>query len=77
MKSASVDLISADPPFTSKADYAAPMGSTAAGAAFQDTWGLDAINPARSGEIKPDSPGLYALLTAVRPIHGDSLMRDH
>ena len=77
MKSASVDLISADPPFNSNADYAAPIGSTAVGAAFQDTWGLDAITLAWCGEIKPDSPGLYDLLTAVRPIPGDSLRTRH
>jgi len=35
MNSASVDLIYLDPPFNSKADYAAPIGSAAAGAAFK------------------------------------------
>ena len=37
MNSASVDLIYLDPPFNSKANYAAPIGSRAAGAAFKDT----------------------------------------
>ena len=40
MNSASIDLIYLDPPFNSKANYAAPIGSEAAGAAFKDTWGL-------------------------------------
>ncbi len=74
MNSASVDLIYLDPPFNSKANYAAPIGSKAAGAAFKDTWGLDDINLAWHGEIKHDNPGLYALLTATRQIHGDSMM---
>ena len=74
MNSASVDLIYLDPPFNSKTDYAAPIGSQAAGAAFKDTWGLDDINLAWHGEIKHDYPGLYALLTATREIHGDSMM---
>ena len=74
MNSASVDLIYLDPPFNSKADYAAPIGSQAAGAAFKDTWGLDDVNLAWHGEIKHEYPGLYSLLTATREIHGDSMM---
>ena len=35
MNSASVDLIYLDPPFNSKANYAAPIGAKAAGAAFK------------------------------------------
>ena len=38
MNSESVDLIYLDPPFNSNRDYAAPIGSEAAGAAFKDTW---------------------------------------
>lgn len=74
MNSASVDLIYADPPFNSKANYAAPIGSKAAGAAFKDTWGLDDVNLAWHGEIKHEHPGLYDLLNATRQIHGDSMM---
>ena len=37
MNSACVDLIYLDPPFNSNQDYAAPVGSQAAGAAFKDT----------------------------------------
>ena len=40
MNSESVDLIYLDPPFNSKANYAAPIGSEAAGAEFKDTWTL-------------------------------------
>ena len=36
MNSESVDLIYLDPPFNSNRDYAAPIGSEAAGAAFKD-----------------------------------------
>ena len=74
MNSASVDLIYLDPPFNSKANYAAPIGSKAAGAAFKDTWGLDDVNLAWHGEIKHEYPGLYSLLTATRKIHSDSMM---
>ena len=74
MNSESVDLIYLDPPFNSKANYAAPIGSKAAGAAFKDTWGLDDVKLVWHGEIKHEYPGLYALLTTTREIHGDSMM---
>ena len=74
MNSASVDLIYLDPPFNSKTNYAAPIGSKAAGAAFKDTWGLNDISLAWHGEIKHERPGLYSLLTAAREIHGESMM---
>ncbi len=74
MNGASVDLIYLDPPFNSKANYAAPIGSKAAGAAFKDTWGLDDVNLAWHGEIKHEYPGMYSLLIATREIHGDSMM---
>ena len=74
MNSASVDLIYLDPPFNSKVNYAAPIGSKAAGAAFKDTWGLDDVNLAWHGEIKHEYPGMYSLLIATREIHGDSMM---
>ena len=44
MNSDSVDLIYLDPPFNSKANYAAPIGSEAAGAGFEDTWLLDDVD---------------------------------
>ena len=44
MNSASVDLIYLDPPFNSKANYAAPIGSQAAGAEFKDTWSLSDVD---------------------------------
>ena len=44
MNSESVDLIYLDPPFNSNKNYAAPIGSEAAGAAFKDTWTLDDLD---------------------------------
>ena len=44
MNSDSVDLIYLDPPFKSDADYAAPIGSKAAGAEFKDTWSLNDVD---------------------------------
>ena len=74
MNSASVDLIYLDPPFNSNANYAAPIGSEAAGAEFKDTWGLNDINLAWHGIIKYDYPALHSLLSTVREVHSDSMM---
>ena len=74
MNSESIDLIYLDPPFNSKANYAAPIGSKAAGAEFKDTWGLDDVKLVWHGEIQHEFPGLYAHLDAARQIHGDSMM---
>ena len=74
MNSDSVDMIYLDPPFNSKADYAAPIGSEAAGSHFKDTWGLQDINLAWHGLIKADYPNLYNLLHTVRGLHGASMM---
>ena len=46
LNSGSVDLIYLDPPFNSNANYAAPVGSKAAGAAFRDTWTLRDVDVA-------------------------------
>ena len=61
-----VDLIYLDPPFNSNRNYAAPIGSAAAGAAFKDIWTLSDLDegtgydpaplPARSCR-RPSSPG--------------------
>ena len=44
INSACIDLIYLDPPFNLSADYAAPIRSQAAGAAFKDKWTLDDID---------------------------------
>lgn len=43
INSETIDLIYLDPPFNSKRNYAAPIGSQAACAAFSDTWSLNDI----------------------------------
>ena len=64
MNSESVDLIYLDPPFNSNRDYAAPIGSKAAGAAFKDTWTLDDVDLAWHGEIAEQNPAVYAVIDA-------------
>lgn len=58
---ACVDLIYLDPPFNSKHNYAAPIGSKAA-AAFLDTWTLDDIDVAWIGiDLSPVAADLVRL----------------
>ena len=65
MNSASVDLIYLDPPFNSRTDYAAPIGSQAAGAAFKDTWTLTDIDVEWINLIEARFPALYRVLLAA------------
>lgn len=74
MNSESVDLIYLDPPFNSNANYAAPIGSQAAGAEFKDTWGLDDLKTAWHALIQHEHPDLYQYLKAVLAIRGKSVM---
>ena len=70
MNSESVDLIYLDPPFNSNQDYAAPIGSEAAGAAFKDTWTLDDVDLAWHGQVAEQHPGLYSVIDAAGLAHG-------
>ena len=65
MNSESVDLIYLDPPFNSKTDYAAPIGSRAAGAAFKDTWTLSDVDVEWANLIEEKHPALYRVLLAA------------
>ena len=73
MNSESVDLIYLDPPFNSNRDYAAPIGSEAAGAAFKDTWTLSDVDEAWHGEIADRQPALYAIIDAADLAHGKGM----
>ena len=65
MNSESVDLIYLDPPFNSKANYAAPIGSKAAGAEFKDTWTLDDVDVEWINLIEEKHPSLHRVLLAA------------
>ena len=69
-----VDLIYLDPPFNSNQDYAAPIGSIAAGAAFKDTWTLSDIDVHEHGELADRNPAAYTVIEAARASHGKSMM---
>ena len=65
MNSECVDLIYADPPFNSKANYAAPIGSKAAGAEFKDTWSLSDVDVAWLDLIEAKHPALNRVIRAA------------
>ena len=69
----SVDLIYLDPPFNSNRNYAAPIGSDAAGAAFKDTWTLSDVDNAWHGEIADREPALYQAIHAAELTHGKGM----
>ena len=69
MNSECVDLIYLDPPFNSNQDYAAPVGSQAAGAAFKDTWTLSDLDVAWMGLIADEQPAVHHVLQAAREAH--------
>ena len=73
MNSESVDLIYLDPPFNSNRNYAAPIGSAAAGAAFKDTWTLDDVDLAWHGMIAEEHPALYSIIDAAGLAHGKGM----
>ena len=65
MNSESVDLIYLDPPFNSNTDYAAPIGSEAAGAEFKDTWTLNDVDAAWLDLIEAKHPALNRVIHAA------------
>ncbi len=74
MNAACVDLIYLDPPFNSNRNYAAPIGSKAAGAAFKDAWTLSDIDVHEHGELADRSPAVYKVIDAARDTHGKGMM---
>ena len=73
MNSETVDLIYLDPPFNSNRNYAAPVGSKAAGAAFKDTWELSDLDVAWMGLIADEQPAIANLLHTASLTHGKGM----
>ena len=70
INSETIDLIYLDPPFNSKRNYAAPIGSQAAGAAFTDTWSLDDIKKEWVEDIEADNKSTWAAIISAGHISG-------
>ena len=65
MNSDSVALIYLDPPFKSDANYAAPIGSEAAGAEFKDMWTLRDVDAEWINLIEAKYPVLRRVILAA------------
>lgn len=65
-----VDLIYLDPPFNSNQDYAAPIGSEAAGAEFKDTWEMSDVKVEEHGLLADQYPAVYKVIDAAGEAHG-------
>ena len=90
INSESIDLIYLDPPFNSNANYAAPIGSKAAGAEFKDTWTLSDVDNAWLDLIETKYPALnrvihaamtnsdksYLIYMAVRLLEMERILKD-
>jgi len=74
MNSESIDLIYLDPPFNSKRLYKAPVGSRAAGAAFEDMWKLDDVDRAYLLQLAEKFPHLYKYIESIKMSHSESMM---
>ena len=68
-----VELIYLDPPFNSNQNYAAPVGSQAAGAAFKDTWTLSDLDVAWMGLIADEQPATAHVLKTAGLAHGKGM----
>ena len=73
MNSECVDLIYLDPPFNSNQNYSAPVGSSAAGAAFKDTWTLSDLDVAWMGLIAEQQPATAHVLKTAGLSHGKGM----
>ena len=64
--SETVDMIYLDPPFNSKKQWNAPIGSIAEGATFKDTWKEDDIKQEWVDAIQAEHPELHTFLKSFK-----------
>jgi len=74
MNSDCIDLIYLDPPFNSKRLYKAPVGSKAAGAAFEDMWSWEDVDSALMVRLSETHPFLVDYITSIERIHSKAMM---
>ena len=74
MNTGSVDLVYLDPPFNSKKQWNAPIGSKGAQMGFKDTWTLSDIDLQWHDQLEVMNPALHDVIRAARHAGGDSTM---
>lgn len=73
MDSEIVDLIYLDPPFNTKKEYKAPIGSQAEGATFKDIWTDKDVEDDWHGEIAETHQHLYEIIQASQAVYDKSM----
>ena len=68
-----IDLIYLDPPFNSKKQYKAPIGSPAEGATFKDIWTDEDIKYEWHGQIAEEHQELYQIIQASEAVYDKSM----
>ena len=68
-----IDLIYLDPPFNSKKQYKAPIGSLAEGATFKDIWTDEDIKYEWHGQIAEEHQELYQIIQAAEDVYDKSM----
>ena len=71
--SETIDLIYLDPPFNTKKQYKAPIGSPAEGASFKDIWTDADIKHEWHGEIAETHAELYQVIQASEAVYDKSM----
>ena len=74
MDSETIDLIYLDPPFNSKKQYKAPIGSPAEGASFKDIWTDEDVRDGWHSEIAEDYPQIHQIILASEHTYDHSMM---
>ena len=69
-----IDLIYLDPPFNSKRNYKAPIGSPAEGAEFKDIWTDADVKDGWYSEIAEQYPHIHQVIQAAEHTYDHSMM---
>ena len=75
MDSNTVDLIATDPPFNTKRQFNAPLGSKAAGQRFDDRWKWDDVTDEWNELIAVENPAIKEIVEAAVVIEGGTIDR--
>ena len=74
MDSNTIDLIYLDPPFNSKKQWKAPIGSPAEGATFKDIWTDEDVKDGWYSEIAEQYPHIHQIILAAEHTSDHSMM---
>ena len=69
-----IDLIYLDPPFNSKKQWKAPIGSPAEGATFKDIWTDEDVKDGWYSEIAENYPHIHQIILAAEHTYDHSMM---